>query len=188
MKARTRALLASATMLGLLAAPVMAAVPASAAQALPAAASSGEPANPFNIWEQFGAGFAVGASQLTAGSMVIAVSHPGRTLQAFSTGGNPYFGNMPFRISSTTSGLYVATNTACTGWTLKSDPAAFGTVVTFKTEADGSKVVIARACDQNAGSHNNVAMALTSSSNSGDQWKVLAPDGGVFRALLFPGA
>jgi hypothetical protein len=157
---------------------------AAALAAVPSAAlaTSGPSNNPFNLWEKFGSSWAMGNATLTAGTPMITVTHPGRTLQWFFTGGT-YMGNSVGNIT-TSNGMYVAANTACAGVTLKTDPAAFGTAWTFKTEG-GDLVVISRPCDQAAGSHNTVGMALTGSSHSGDQWLISS---GGFRAVLTPAA
>lgn len=170
-----------------LAAPssVLVAQVASASQAGPAAALTNGPTNsPFDLWEKFGASWALGGT-VAAGNPATAQPHPGRSLQWFVTGGT-YLGDAVGHISNPSTGFYLAATTDCNNATWKADPSAFGTAFTFRVNSSGDLTVVPRPCDQNAGSHGTVTLAVTSSTQAGDKWLIRGPGSGIFQAVLTP--
>jgi hypothetical protein len=158
------------------------------ARGLPAAAAatltaSSAPARlgsgPWDIWEQFGP-FAVGAPTLLAGEQVREVGHPGRSIlfTAITTYNGHGAGWLSFN-----GGLVAASNSGCTGVTLKADPQADGTI----WEPVGN-LIINRRCDQDDADGSNV-VALAGRNQNGSQFIVcggaLTCPSGALRAVTY---
>jgi hypothetical protein len=124
----------------------------------------------------------VGADTITAGSQVVGKPAPGRSLHFDDQ--TLYFSDDAGTFTFS-NGNFMAANSACTGVTIKSDPSSNGTVWALHDNGSNGFLIINRYCDQQAGSHDNIALGLPLGAFNGTQWKTFGPNGcGCWRQVF----
>jgi hypothetical protein len=125
----------------------------------------------------------VGSDDLNAGTMIIGVSS-GRARNLHFNDHTFYFSDDAgeFTLSN---GNFMAANNSCSGVTIKSDSTSNGTVWALHDLGAGGFLLINRYCDQQAGTHDNIALGLPLGASNGTQWKTFGPSGcGCWRQVF----
>lgn len=139
----------------------------------PAMAAPVSLAGPYILQLSGDTGFYVGSDDLNAGTPVITVNAGRERFMHFDSQ-TTYFAEAA-GLWTFSNGNFMAAANSCNGVTIKSSSSSNGTVWAIHVNSDGSRLFINRYCDQQKGSHDNIAMGETLAQLG--QFQVFGPAG-----------